>query len=607
MYSFDGRTLTLSSRADLKLLKKAFKENRKLDKLIIDYDFDSHPLEIDYLPLHRDEEGSGIGVTGFCGPFADIRLTDIRFDIEIGPKCRSLRGLFAGQNRLRRIKSICKTGHIENFALMFADCESLREVPPGLDLGKAKSIVSMFVGCTSLHEANLPHAPHVENASYAFDCCEEIRKITGLSLPSLAHATDMFADCLCLQDVSDLLAPAVTDASGMFYGCETLASVPERAIPPTADLRQIFQGCRSLERLPVFAKEAVAIHGSRLASAFSGCHSLPAEQKSVIKSHCPSAFIEIKGGEGYDKELNKFMAAAERRSRGKYLGRFGKTIVISILAAGCAMPICLHTGLISLGGIAPNTHGAPVSEQASGQTQNSNDIVSGQQIENNEDSGPEIMTSRCKTTTGDFETTLDLMLSSRLTSGKFEPSLMSTGDKYIFVLSEKDGRTFVSEPFAKVLTGTDTLKIAMRGGESANQAIAKAQPLPAEEKAAAEALTRRLAPYAERNQDTVFEFDGSDYTISGAEFTLVKPSPEHEIVHPQALRTVVRDNVSGKFMIPFPQHGRFFYLDEDGNASPTFAQNYCFESPLWLARGLKLGLSVKEATLAKVRLRGPEQ
>ena len=244
---------------------------------------------------------------------------------------------------LETLESEMAAHYISSARAMFADCASLKELPPGMDFSKATNISSLFFDCHSLREfpdnyLSFPAATNAESAfrgltiqnidfdkvnlpsatqiSYLFEntwfinCSGtlslpavtdanfgDLFKISGgspndsisreLPLVEMQKATDiagLFEDSRCLK-ANGIIAPEATNCSALFSCNSKVKEIERLDLPKVQNYEEAFKNCSELTSLPTLDMTNV----TNVTKMFAGCSKLPeARFKNVPESLVPS-------------------------------------------------------------------------------------------------------------------------------------------------------------------------------------------------------------------------------------------------------------------------------------------------------------------------------
>ena len=183
-------------------------------------------------------------------------IHSVSFEDEIEPvDCRTW---FAG---LRYCTSFdlgkLNTRKVTDFAYMFSDCASAREIDvDSFETRNAKTYSGMFAGCTSLTELDLSSFKTTEGRDFSL----------------------MFDGCIKLSslNLSNFDTGSAQNLSGMFSGCEKLRSIDlSRFNTENAEsLSRMFSGCISLQTLDLSSFDTSSV--KEFNEMFSRCGQLRA-------------------------------------------------------------------------------------------------------------------------------------------------------------------------------------------------------------------------------------------------------------------------------------------------------------------------------------------
>ncbi|MBQ8706480.1 MAG: hypothetical protein IJ523_00125 [Succinivibrionaceae bacterium] len=595
MSVFMQETVELNSAADLAMFRVKLKEGR-IRRLVINYEYDKTPCEADWFS-HIEEDGS-IGecenptVEPFSGPFSDLKLTSVDFSIEIGPNCTSLRGLFADQKDLKHVEAIENSGHVRNFNYMFSDCFHLASVPL-LDLFSASSVVGMFSGCHRLVTSELTGGDNVENCSGMFEYCYRLHRAPELFFPNCKIASGMFDSCVSLKKVPVYYFPEVRDCACMFQDCIRLKTVPNLHFPKAVNFIQMFSNCRSLENLPSFIFSFARNNSSSLLlCCFDGCVSLEKSDVRFLLRNSPDALLSWQEAVLDREEMKKAIRDLKRKRKHENHHWLSHIIIFAVLL-GITVAISAKYWHENQSQSKPAEE--PISDQE-------NMVISRHEAKRNaaiqdEREIIENYTTRCLGDHITFERyTEDILLKSVNQVGLYQSRLYhlateKDSDKFILIIANRNA-SYVSEP---IVFEPGKHRIAMMKPIDLEAADTSMLSLPAtpEELNGGSLDLASIQPILNDTDIFILGGDGN-YTLTHFKYKRLPVDLSDKLFYQRAIPTLLKENDTGRYMVPMPLEGHYYYLDAHNQISDERLPG-CFEVPQNVYDGMGHGLTYRQA------------
>ncbi len=584
------QTLELIAPISSKALARMIKRHL-ISKLVINYEFDTAPASCDYLSDIGDdgkvEDCSEVPFKAFSSPFADIKLTKIAFPIEIGPKCTSLRGLFAGQKNLTSVIEIRGTSHVTCFNYLFSDCFHLVHVPT-LDFSSAISTVGLYSGCHRLRKFSFIGGDKIENSSGMFAYCSSIHEAPPFHFPKCTIASSMFEGCVRLNSVPFYDFPELLDASLMYKDCLLLENVPSANMPKVTNLIRMFSNCRRLKNISSHIMSLITSHKKvLLLSAFDGCISIDENDAPIILKNRPDALLSYEDAVLSKDESKKIIEF--RKKRHSFFNRHwvSNIVIFSILLLAIALASIRYwptnSTVDDVGKPLANSNAKLLTtEEATQKAQykDSSELLS-------------MYSYRCDTRMT-FESYLKLLEKTVVELGRYKMHLYSVSEdeleKFVVVLSNKDS-FYISDVIE--LEGEDKKNVLLRKEDKRQ-------------------LPEKIAKIAEK-KDAAEYFDllsKQQLVVNSTDFFVPEKNKSFILLHHKYQNIPVYFNDSlffqysnsimllevdtNRLMVPMPKEGYFYYLDESGQVSDERFGN-CFEINEYLYQGLQSGLTYNQA------------
>ena len=148
---------------------------------------------------------------------------------------------------------------------MFNNCSSLEKIS-SLDTSNVTRMESMFLNCSSLKEVPSLNTSKVTYMSSMFSGCSSLEKIPSLDTSKATNVQYMFRDCTSLKEVPLLNLTASTSGDSMFLNCSSLKEIPLLNISNITNMTSMFSGCSSLKKIPLLDTSKV----TNMNSTFNG-------------------------------------------------------------------------------------------------------------------------------------------------------------------------------------------------------------------------------------------------------------------------------------------------------------------------------------------------
>ncbi len=603
------QTFELTQPADSYRLESMLK-SPYLKKLIINYEYDPTLSREDYLnSIDAD------GVVGDCeepmikpfvSPFADLKLKEITVPIEIGPKCTSIRGLFAGQKKLKSIQSISGTDHVRNFNYAFSDCFNLTEIPK-LNLLNAISTVGMCSGCHRLENLELTGGDNVENASGMFEYCYHMIKAPEMFFPNCKIVSGMFDSCFNLKKVPTYLLPAVQDCACMFQDCIRLKYAPNLQMPKAVNFIQIFSNCRSLANIPSFIFNVGRNNTSTLMlCAFDGCGNLDKSDIRFLLRNCPDALLEW--DDAVMNHADVIQAIHEMKKNRKHENHhwLSHIVIFTLLLLASAILSIQHWEKSNTKGISATTDNIIKNNIIPAQICNDNEcqneaVISQDTAKKNAadmdvDNIVENYTERCPDEHITFERYTDEILLKAVNQiGIYQSKLYRLNDNadspYILIIANKTA-SYISEPLT--LAENRHKVVMMRSFDPNTTDTTMLQhPVSGEELAGLAPKLKLIQP-AINDTDLFINNQNDIYTLTHIKYKKVPVDLSDKIFYQYAIPILLKENNTGRFLIPMPLDGHYHYLDAHNQISEEILPG-CFEIQAVVYDGLQHGLTYQQA------------
>lgn len=127
-------------------------------------------------------------------PFCNMKdLTEIKFQIKLGDKVKSLFGFFYNCKSLKTVP-LFNTEKVTNMEAMFEDCYTLKSVPK-FDTRRVSNMNSMFAFCSALESVPLFNTSKVTNMSNMFTHCKALKGVPKFDTKKVSNMNYMFFDC----------------------------------------------------------------------------------------------------------------------------------------------------------------------------------------------------------------------------------------------------------------------------------------------------------------------------------------------------------------------------------------------------------------------------
>ncbi len=595
MEDLTKKIIELTQPVDINKLQEAIRENN-IRKLVINYQYDTTPCEADYFnKINEDGTVSDCEnpeIIPFNSPFAGIKLSAVDFNIEIGPKCTSLRGLFADQKKLKKVKAVLNTEHVKNFNYMFSDCFHLTEVNR-INMTEARSCVGMFSGCHRIENIEIAGGDSVENCSGMFEYCYQLQKGPEILFPNCKIASSLFDSCFNLKKVPVYFFPEVQDCACMFQDCIRLRNVPNIHIPKNINFIQMFANCRSLLNVPTF----IYARGRNnttilLLCCFDGCYSLEKADIRFLLRNCPDSLLSWQDAVLGNDEMKKAIANLKKNHKHTNHHWLSNIVIFTIL-------LCT-TAVLSMKYWHSST---PAPEKPSGE----NAVIDSGVISKKEAKMNAAMkdvkeiienyTTRCPTRHITFERyTEDILLKSVNQIGLYQSKIYKIGDekeaqKYIIIIANKNA-SYVSEP-VQFEQGKHRLTLMKQIDLQSADTSMLNNPVTPEEFSS---LADKISSIQPILNDTDIFILGSDfnYTLAHFKYKKVPVDLSDKIFYQYAIPILLRETDTGRYLVPMPRDGHYYYLDQYNQISDERLPG-CFEIPQSVYDGLVHGLTYRQA------------
>ena len=598
MEDLTKKIIELTQPADISMLQDAIRE-KNIRKLVINYQYDSSPNEADY--FNRINEDGSVSdcedpvIVPFSSPFSGMKLSAIDFPVEIGPKCTSLRGLFADQKKLKRIYTITGTDHVTNFNYLFSDCFHLTKVPR-INLAKAKSCVGMFSGCHRIENIEVTGGDNVENCSGMFEYCYQLQKGPEILFPNCKIASSLFDSCFNLKKVPVYFLPEVRDCACMFQDCIRLRNVPNIHIPQNINFIQMFANCRSLLNVPTFIYTIGRNNSTALLlCCFDGCESIEKPDIRFLLRNCPDSLLSWHDAVLNNEDMKKAISNLRKNRKHENHHWLSNIIIFTVLL--------FTTAFLSMKywHSSTPTDDKPAKDNAESSSAD-NGVISKREAKINAAIKDvreiiENYTTRCPTRHITFESyTDDILLKSVNQIGLYQSKLYKLGNetgepKYILIIANKNA-SYVSEPL-QFEQGKHKLALMKQIDLQNADTSMLNNPVSAEEFSG---LTDKISSIQPVLNDTDIFILGSDYNYTLAHFKYKKIPVDlsDKIFYQYAIPVLLKETDTGRYLVPMPREGHYYYLDQYNQISDERLAG-CFEIPQSIYDGMDHGLTYRQA------------
>ncbi len=565
-------------------------------KLIINYEYDPSPCDCDYFS-HIDENGdvsecSNPRIVPFTSPFAGIRLKNIPFPIEIGPRCTSLRGLFAGHKELRKISAITGTEHVRCFNYMFSDCFHLAE-PPRLDLSSAVSCVGLYSGCHRLVSPEFTGGDLVENCSGMFEFCYRLGKAPDLFFPACKITSGMFDSCVSLKKIPSYYFPEVRDCACMFQDCIRMRCAPAMSMPKAVNFIQMFNNCRSLGNVPPFIFRVARNNTtSLLLCCFDGCPSLDMTDVRFLLRNCPDALLSWKDAVLDNQEMKKAIADLRKRRKHENHHWLSNIAIFTVLLLATAWGSVKfwHSQNSHLENEPAKTENPAAAASGAGvisrsEARRNAAIMDVREIIEN-------YTTRCRGEHITFDRyTNDILLKSVTQIGLYGSRIYRHSGGYALLIANRDA-AYISDT---LVPGDDVRRIILMKPIALDspEAASLSSPSPDEDVTLLKEFAASLQPVL---SDTDVFIPGADgtYTLTRFKYKKMTADLSFSPFYQYAAPDLLRETDTGRFLVALPLEGHYYYLDEHNQISDERLKG-CFEIQQGIYDAMSHGLTYRQA------------
>ena len=214
--------------------------------------------------------------------------------------CVSMSGLYGESYPI-----FSDTSKVTTMEEMFVEnsMEGLSDGGWTIDMTNVTNASKMFADCTSLMIVNISNVEKIQNASYMFSHCENLRenRVGSLTFSNCTNATGMFQYTGFNSTPTNVSLPKATNMSYIFAGCTNLGTLKGGFFPSTVqDVSNAFQGCTSLVNMPSDIKTVFGSNNNltNVSYLFDGCTALKQVGEHFIFKYVEDPIL------GYDLQLD---------------------------------------------------------------------------------------------------------------------------------------------------------------------------------------------------------------------------------------------------------------------------------------------------------------
>lgn len=576
--------------------------SHQLKSLTINYQFDNTTELFDSLSSIDENNNVSFNdqdnVPNFQSPFSGINLTNADFDIIIGPKCTSLRGLFAGQIHLKTIKSLQQTSKVTNFNYAFFDCCHLTAIPE-FNTDSAITMIGTFAHCKNLESSPIAKAEKLINCSMLFQNCKNLINVPSLNFPLCKDCSFSFENCYALKNPFPFLLPSLINAHQMFSNCISLEFSPLMHCPNINNLVLMFENCKNLKAIPAFIFDKLKDSKIQIPAlgCFVNCTSITDDDQKFLLEKCCDTLFSLKMATTLDPQYKKQYTQAVDNSSEIY-----KTIIryfsFSLMTVLIVLIVNFTIRSITINNEQNNSNNSSENKTIENIIIPT-ETVKKELVELDKDEIELVYTNRCKNEHIKYESFMKLLLDTQVAIGRYTSFFVKNDNNETrLILANKDS-IYVSDAIELIPNNEFELdkkinllvqKIEKSDLESYGSQVAKIELT--EYSQQLNHLTPTISNYEYFIYDTTT--NNGAYELFRKKFLKTNAIIGNDIYYQYTDNIKIIETASNRVLIPLLEYGYLFYLDQNGQITDEHTES-CFEIPENLLKNLKLRLTLDQS------------